>query len=1256
MSTITCYLWNRCRLILSKQLARISIQIVFFLLIFSSKAAAYEAKNVFIVVIDGIRNTEAFADPMHQYIPHLWNDLRPRGIICDHFFNLGQTTMTGALATITSGVNQYLPVKEGYDLKAAQEEPSIFEIYRKTQGITKDKVWLINGGGASTEYIGVSLHPKYGRKYCPRVSFDGNGASDADTWNEVRRVMDTYHPSLVLAEFQGVHQAALTGSWTAYTEAIQSLDEIIYSFYVKLQSDPYYAGSTTLIITSSFGRYGDEVGFHEYGGSSDSCRKLLFLAIGPDLKQNVILSSPKTSLSIARTVGILLDFQVPMSEGGILLEMFQEPPPRFQEQQIKPTIAVSGDFVHLAYMENDGANWKIHYKRSPDYGSTWEEPVLVGDIGEQSSEPAIAAHGSKVAISWTSYVDNMWNVVARQSSDDGETWSEPLQFVEDSEAGINISPCLAFDANRLVLVWSTASKKLAYRVIEGQTVVSSGTIPTGIEEAEASSPLLSIYNGNYYIAYKKYSALAPNYEVYLTAIVEGMWQPRVRLTFDPNYSICPSMTVNEYGIHVVWADNRDGHFEIYYKKSVDGTNWTSDQRLTFSGTGAWHPRLVTSSSEAMTLIWEDYREGMAQTYMMKSLDGGLSWSDAAKVIAESGISIRPAAAESGEDIFCAWQEAVQQNWEITVEKTAPMGKIDFLSSTLWTGLVDVKVVENFAYCAYWNGLVVIDVSAEPVLISELYLEGRGSGIYVSGNHAYLADGWGGLHIIDISEPANPALIATCATPGEAKDVMVSGQHAFVADGSSGLQIVDISAPTAPQYVGSVDTPGTAMGVSVSDSTAYVADMASGLQVIDITNPESPFITASHRVPGSGAFAVDVSGNLAYVAYGTNGLIIVDVTNPYAPVGLGSLPTPSKAWDVEVSSPYAYLIDRDFGLQIISIANPSSPWLVGSYDPPDWSYAVSLSGEYVYVADGWTGGLQVIDISTPESPTLITEYYHIDEIHGIVVQNNHAYLTVSYGVWILDVSDPLNPVYVSNIDLPGYGFDSYVSGEYAYIADGWAGFFVVDISDPHVPSIVGNYSNIGVLRGVQVSGDYAYLAYGTKGLVILNISNPSSPAFVGSYDTPDCAWGLCVDGPLVYVADGQSGLQIIDAATPETPFYVGSILIGNARNVSVEGSHAYVADKTTGLVVVNVTDPTEPFVEGFFSTSGYANSVVAYDGYVFLGDSVDGVLQISVDVPSEPIEVSRYHTPGNPLDLWLDSSEIYVADFASMIILQTVSSP
>ena len=76
-------------------------------------------------------------------------------------------------------------------------------------------------------------------------------------------------------------------------------------------------------------------------------------------------------------------------------------------------------------------------------------------------------------------------------------------------------------------------------------------------------------------------------------------------------------------------------------------------------------------------------------------------------------------------------------------------------------------------------------------------------VYISGNHAYIADSHAGLHVVDISNPSSPRLAGSYRTKtprSETMDVYISGNYAYIADRNAGLQVVDISIPTSPTLV------------------------------------------------------------------------------------------------------------------------------------------------------------------------------------------------------------------------------------------------------------------------------------------------------------------------------------------------------------------------------------------------------------------------------------------------------------------------
>jgi len=87
-------------------------------------------------------------------------------------------------------------------------------------------------------------------------------------------------------------------------------------------------------------------------------------------------------------------------------------------------------------------------------------------------------------------------------------------------------------------------------------------------------------------------------------------------------------------------------------------------------------------------------------------------------------------------------------------------------------------------------------------------------VAVQGDYAYIGAG-PRLVILDISTPSSPSVVGqTDVLPEVVGGVAVDGDYAYVADGGGGLRIVDISDPASPTEAGYYDTPGYADGVAV----------------------------------------------------------------------------------------------------------------------------------------------------------------------------------------------------------------------------------------------------------------------------------------------------------------------------------------------------------------------------------------------------------------------------------------------------------
>ncbi len=275
-----------------------------------------QSPNVIIFVIDGVAYSETFGDPAHAHIPHIWNDLRPQGTIHTAFYNRGETFTLGAHATILTGTNTYLGWPEGEEL-FQPFTPTLFEYFRAFTGAEKTQAWMAwNVGMKVLAGMSVSTHPLYGMDYA--ASCRGTTGDNMALARELESLLDEYHPRLVLINFHESDAWGHLGEWDEYIRALEVADKIVYGLWQKLQSDPFYADRTTLIVTADHGRHVND--WTSHGDCCDGCQPVFFLLLGPTVQQGLEVSGPERNFTdIGVTAGWLMGMPMPYAVDGVVM-------------------------------------------------------------------------------------------------------------------------------------------------------------------------------------------------------------------------------------------------------------------------------------------------------------------------------------------------------------------------------------------------------------------------------------------------------------------------------------------------------------------------------------------------------------------------------------------------------------------------------------------------------------------------------------------------------------------------------------------------------------------------------------------------------------------------------------------------------------------------------------------------------------------------------------------------------------------------
>ena len=436
-------------------------------------------------------------------------------------------------------------------------------------------------------------------------------------------------------------------NWTSYTNYIMEADTIVYDLYQKIQQDPFYEDNTAIIVTSDHGRHLDGIssGFVGHGCYCLGCREVMFLAIGPGIKQDTEIRKKGYLHDIAPTVAWMLGFRANFSEGRVLREMFESPPEQEQLSARNPSMACDDGNLHLAYRETGKGQSSIVYMNSPDNGQTWSDSVTLS-TSSNVMFPSIAAEGGRVAVAWCSYRPNgYWKMAFRESIDGGSSWldiyyGEGLKYPTFTDLeyynGIAILVWAKSDASiaKIYLAWHKDGDLPEYVKYElDQAVLWPRCIPT----AEGI-----------HVVFQDFTLGETSWGIDLISYDGSQWLAPLPLNETSGQSLHPDIAADSSGIHVVWAEEQEGTYKIMARNSVNGLEWGDPLIIGESTSGAWHPRIAAGDS-LLVVVWEGFERMSPAIFCTKSTDGGNSWSSSTKISDDGPAAVFPDLAVDDQD-------------------------------------------------------------------------------------------------------------------------------------------------------------------------------------------------------------------------------------------------------------------------------------------------------------------------------------------------------------------------------------------------------------------------------------------------------------------------------------------------------------------------------------------------------------------------------------------------------------------------------
>jgi uncharacterized phage-like protein YoqJ len=291
-----------------------------------------------------------------------------------------------------------------------------------------------------------------------------------------------------------------------------------------------------------------------------------------------------------------------------------------------PSIAIdSQDNIYVVWEDETPGNWEIFLKKSTNGGTSWTQKRLTW-TSSCSWTPSIAIDSQdNIYVVWDDCTSGNYEIFLKKSTNGGTNWTQKRLTWNSGDSEYS---SIAIDSqDNIYVVWEDETPGNDEIFLKKST--NGGTSWTQKRLTRTSddswTPSIAIDSqDNIYVVWEDYTPV--NDEIFLKKSTNGgtNWTQK-RLTWTSGGSWNSSIAIDSQdNIYVVWQDETLGNDEIFLKKSTNGgTNWTQ-KRLTWTSGDSWNPSIAIDSQDNIYVVWDDETPGNYEIFLKKSTDGTVS--------------------------------------------------------------------------------------------------------------------------------------------------------------------------------------------------------------------------------------------------------------------------------------------------------------------------------------------------------------------------------------------------------------------------------------------------------------------------------------------------------------------------------------------------------------------------------------------------------------------------------------------------------
>jgi hypothetical protein len=236
---------------------------------------------------------------------------------------------------------------------------------------------------------------------------------------------------------------------------------------------------------------------------------------------------------------------------------------------------------------------------------------------------------------------------------------------------------------------------------------------------------------------------------------------------------------------------------------------------------------------------------------------------------------------------------------------------------------------------------------------------------LSGDHVYMANWFGDIVVVDVSDPARPAIASSFDLTGfYPSAIAASGKWLYVADSTNDslFRVIDAADPKKLVQRGTLPVVHT-LKLVARDGLVLAADQgssdpeaATGVLLIDVTDPDAPALAGRYSQDCGSPGGVAVDGDVAAASCDGGTLHLIDIRNPAAPRRLARHELPiGTGYAVLLRDGKAYVAD-DLGVSVVDVTDPARPRNVRRVALPFTAYHLAFSGSGRLIAPAVLAGV------------------------------------------------------------------------------------------------------------------------------------------------------------------------------------------------------------------------------------------------------------------------------------------------------------